>query len=814
MSKRKARSQKAPWVAIGAVVASTSLGIKLDAFHDPRLDRLRFVVPAETLGAWRDDGTPGKQDPPARRFDIAAGPLDQVIEQFARVSGLRVRLADPAFGVVYSPGVSGLFTAEQALRQLLAGTSVGFRFTDADAVTLDLAGTTEFVEVTRPRSSASPKLAGPLRDVPQTVNVITAAVMEQQGATTLREVLRNVPGITFQAGEGGVPAGDQLTIRGFSARTDIFVDGVRDFGGYTRDSFNLEQVEVVKGPSSGISGRGSTGGSINQVSKAPGLAKGYDLTFGGGNGDYLRTTLDVNQPIEALPGTAVRLNAMWTDAGVAGRDLVTSERWGIAPSIAFGLGSPTRAALSYFHLGQDNLPEYGIPWVPVTTNPELAQYSGGRPPVDQSNFYGLATRDYEQTATDMGTLQVDRDFGGAMTLRNITRVGVTDRDSAITAPRFASVNTSTMLNRQLQSRDMEDGIVANQTTVNARVATGRVSHGIVAGAELTRETSENFARVGPTAPQAELYHPDAFAPYAGPIVRSGASTDATANSAAAFVFDTLDLGSQWELTGGLRWDRFAVDTASTATDGAVTEFGRTDSMVSWRGGVVYKPKPNGSLYAGYSTAFNPSAEGLALTAATAALDPETTENLEAGTKWDVFREKLSLVASLFRTVKNNARTPGINAGDPPTVLEGEQRVTGIELGASGRVGDRLTLIAGYTAMSSEITQSNTPAEVDNALALVPEQTFNLWATYEFPWRLTVGGGVQYMDSVYRNALNTLEVPSYSLVNGLVSYEVNRHLTLRLNASNLADVDYVDRVGGGHYIPGPGRQVIVSSSLKF
>lgn len=814
MSKKKTRLQKTPWVAMGALVASTSLGVRVDAFRNPRLERLRFVVPAETIGAFGGDASPGRQDPPARRFDIAAGPLDQVLEQFERVSGLRVRLAEPGIGTLQSPGVSGLLTAEQALKQLLTGTSVNYRFTDADAVTLAVAGTAEFVEVTRPRSSASPRLAGPLRDVPQTVNVITADVMQQQGATTLREVLRNVPGITFQAGEGGVPAGDQLTIRGFSARTDIFVDGVRDFGGYTRDSFNLEQVEVVKGPSSGISGRGSTGGAINQVSKAPGLARGYDVTFGGGNGSYLRTTLDVNQPIEALPGTAVRLNAMWTDSGVPGRDLVEGERWGIAPSIAIGLGSPTRATLSYFHLGQDNLPEYGLPWVPVNTNPELEPYSGGRPPVDQSNFYGLTTRDYEKTATDMGTLQVDHDFGGAMTLRNITRVGVTDRDSVITAPRFASVNTSTILNRQLQSRDMEDGIIANQTTVNARAVTGRVSHGIVAGAEFTRETSENFARIGPAAPQADLYNPDAFAPYPGPIVRSGASTDATANSQAAFVFDTVNLGPQWELTGGLRWDRFDVDTASTAIGGAVTEFGRVDSMVSWRGGVVYKPTHNGSVYAGYSTAFNPSAEGLTLSAATAALEPETTKNFEVGSKWDVFREKLSLVASLFRAVKDNARTPGINAGDPPTVLEGEQRVTGIELGASGRVGERLTLLAGYSAMSSEITQSNTPAEVDNALALVPEQTFNIWATYQFPFRLTVGGGLQYMDSVYRNALNTLEVPSYTLLNSLVSYELNRHLTLRLNASNLGDVDYVDRVGGGHYIPGPGRQVIVSSSVKF
>ena len=240
-----------------------------------------------------------------RRFDIPAAPLDVVLERFRVVSGLRVRVADPAIGTLQSPGVAGLFTAEQALKQLLTGTSVGFRFTDADAVTLELAGTSEFVEVTgRPRSVASPKYTEPLRDIPQTINVITAAVMEQQGATTLREVLRNVPGITFQAGEGGVPAGDQLTIRGFSARTDIFVDGVRDFGGYTRDSFNLEQVEVAKGPASGITGRGSTGGSINQVSKTPGLTASYGGSLGGGNAEYARSTLDINQPIAALPGMA------------------------------------------------------------------------------------------------------------------------------------------------------------------------------------------------------------------------------------------------------------------------------------------------------------------------------------------------------------------------------------------------------------------------------------------------------------------------------------------------------------------------------
>ncbi len=814
--RRSRRSSKTPWVAMGALVASTAFGGRAYAAADPRLVGLRFLVPSESIvGAWRDNNPPARQELPVRRFDIAAGPLDAVLASFRQATGLRLRVGDEVIGTLQSPGVTGLFTVEQALAQLLAGTGVIYRFTDGDAVRLELAGTSEFVEVSgRPRSVASPKFTEPLRDVPQTINVISSAVMEQQGATTLREVLRNVPGITFQAGEGGVPAGDQLTIRGFSARTDIFVDGVRDFGGYTRDSFNLEQVEVAKGPSSGITGRGSTGGSINQVSKTAGLTASYGGTIGGGNAEYGRSTLDINQPISVIPGAAVRLNAMWTDAGVPGRDRVEGTRWGVAPSVAVGLGTPTRASLSYFHLGQDNLPEYGIPWVPANTNPDLAQYSNGRPPVDQGNFYGLTTRDYEKTDTDIATLQVDHDFTGTLTLRNVTRVGQTLRDSVITAPRFASVNTSTLLNRQLQSRDMDDGILANQTNLTARFATGAIEHAVATGVELVRETSVNYARTGPAAPQADLFNPNPDAPYAGPIVRSGASTDATARSTAAYAFDTVSLGSQWELTGGLRWDRFDVDYESVAVGGAVTPFERTDEMVSWRGGVVYKPRPNGSVYGGYSTAFNPSAEGLSLSAATASLEPEQTRSLEAGTKWDVLNERLQLTAAVFRTEKTNARTPGVNAGDPPTVLQGEQRVAGIELGASGRINRQWTLLGGYSFMSSDIEASNTPAEVDNALAMVPEHTFNLWTTYEFPWKLTLGGGVQYMDSVFRNAANSASVPSYWLLNTLVSYEVNRHLTLRLNGTNLADEEYVDRIGGGHYIPGPSRAVVVSSAIKF
>ena len=252
------------------------------------------------------------------RFDITPGPLGTALTSFEQATGLSVEVPNDNIRTLNSPGVSGVFSAEQALEQLLTGTGVSFRFTGARTVSLDLRIQADAVEVTgRMPSVSSPKYTEPLRDIPQTITVIPRAVMEQQGAVTLRDVLRNVAGITFQAGEGGVPAGDQMTIRGFSARTDMFIDGVRDFGGYSRDAFNLEQVEVTKGPSSSIAGRGSTGGSINQVTKAPQLGASYDGAIGVGNAAYKRSTIDINQPLEGLgKNTAFRLNAMWTDTDV------------------------------------------------------------------------------------------------------------------------------------------------------------------------------------------------------------------------------------------------------------------------------------------------------------------------------------------------------------------------------------------------------------------------------------------------------------------------------------------------------------------
>ncbi|MGE0862835.1 MAG: TonB-dependent receptor [Vicinamibacterales bacterium] len=758
------------------------------------------------------------RDAAAVTFAIPAGALDAALEAFGAATSLVVDIRIPAdtASMMHSPGASGLLTRESALTRLLDGTNLGFQI-KGNTVVVDVRGVSESVQVTgRVGVISTPKLTEPLRDIPQTITVISRAVIEEQGATSLRDVLRNVAGITFQAGEGGTPAGDQLSIRGFSARTDMFIDGVRDFGGYSRDSFNMEQVEVAKGPTSSLAGRGSTGGAINQVSKAPNLTPTAEATIGAGNASYQRSTIDINQPLADFPvsGTSIRVNAMWTDANTPGRDRVASARWGVAPAIAFGAGTHTRATFSYYKLQQDNVPDYGIPWIPpTTTNPVLVAHAGSTAPVDQSNFYGSLNRDYERTDTDVATIDLARDFGASSVVRNMTRWGRNVRDSVITAPRFASVNTSTVLNRQFQSRDMTDDIVSNQTNLTTRVSTGAVSHAIAAGFEMSREHSLNYARTAPAAPQTDLFNPNPLDPYTGAITRTGANNDGTATSAAAYLFDTVGLGSHLELTGGLRWDRFATDYTATAATGVATSFERTDTMVSGRAGVVYKPRPEGSVYAGFGTSFNPSAEGLALNANTAGIEPEKSRNLELGTKWDLLRQQLSLTAAVFRTEKTNSRTPGVNPGDAPTVLAGHQRVDGFEVGVSGRLRRWWTAIANYAHMNSTIEASNNPAELEQNLALTPENTISLWSTIELPGGVGLGGGAQYMDSVFRNTTNTTSVPSYWLINATASYAVNTHLTLRLNASNLADADYVDRVGGGHYIPGPGRQVMVTAVVR-
>jgi catecholate siderophore receptor len=817
---KKTRVRKERLIVMGALMASTSvsarpaLAFQPVAGHKSRYEEAIADV-LRTMRWAQAGGAASSQVSVTQRFDIPPGPLQTVLAAFRAQTGIVATVAQAGLYELPSPGVSGVFSPQQALEQLLAGTGVAFRLTSPTSVSLDVRGQSEFVEVTAAptRVVSSPKFTTPLRDIPQTITVIPNNVMQSQGATTLRDVLRNVTGISIQAGEGGVPAGDNLSIRGFSARTDFFVDGVRDSGGYTRDPFNVEQVEVVKGPSSSHAGRGSTGGVVNLATKVPNLAATRQANLGVGSAAYKRGTVDVNQPIAG--NVAFRFNAMWTDAETPGRDVVTSQRWAVAPSLAVGIGTPTRVTLSYSHLDQDNMPDYGIPWVPATNIP-LRAHAEQPPPVDFSNFYGLRSRDYENTLTDTATAKGEHDFSGALSLRTLVRYGRTNRDSLITAPRFES-NANTAIRRtDWKSRDQADAILASQTDVTSRFATASLRHTVVTGVELARETSENWNRAeqGVTSPSTDLFTPNPNDPYVSHLVRDGAVNDATAHSAAAYAFDTVEVGPRVQLTGGLRFDRFALDYLTRTAAGAETSLDRTDTMVSWRSGIVFKPRAEGSVYAAAGTSLNPSTEGLSLTAATVELEPEKARSVEVGTKWDALGGRLGTNAAVFRTAKTNARTPGINPGDPATVLQGEHVVTGFEVGATGTINARWQLFGSYTFMDSEITRSNNAVEVGNEFANTPDHSFSLWTTYRLPRGVEIGGGVQHIGGRFNSNSGTRLAPGYSLIDAMAAYRVTDRLTLRLNGLNLSNRRYIDRLAGGHFVPGPARSAMLTVDVGF
>ena len=752
------------------------------------------------------------------KFDIPRGNLGEVLSLFEKVSGLSVILTDESFGNLPSKGVSGNFTIEQALLQILADTGLTYNFTGSKIVTLKLLGPNETVEVSgEDEIIQSPKYTKPLRDTPQTITVINKQAIEQQGATTLRDVLQNVPGLTITAGEGGAPAGDNLTLRGFSARNDIFVDGVRDLGPQSRDPFNLEQVEVVKGPTSAVSGRGSTGGTINLISKTPNLSPFYNFSLSLGTDKTRRVTGDINAPLDRLgwgDRTAFRLNLLAHDSNFASREVVENNRLGIAPTFSFGIGGRTFVTLGYFHLRQNNISDYGIPWVPANNN-ALLEFRDRPAPVPRNTFYGFLDRDKEKLRSDLATIQLAHTFDDNFSLRNQFRFGRSTRDSIATPPRFNNIN-STVINRELRSWVTEDNVWDNQTDFTANFDTGFIKHSLVTGVEFIRENNIRTLRTAPVS-QTGLLNPNPNDAYTGIITTSPFIGDLTADSQAFYIFDTASFGEKFDLTGGIRFDRFDAKGFIAAVTG-LTPAARVDRLLSFRFGAVYKPLPNGSVYGSVSSSLNPSLEGLSYGAALAALDPEKTYNYEIGTKWDLFGNRILLTGAIFRVDKTNARTPDLISG--LTVLDGKQRVDGVEIGASGNITRNWNVLAAYTRLDSKILESNAnlaggiSLEIGKRLINTPRDSMSLWTTYTTPWRFTVGGGARFTGKRFGNTINTRFVDSYWLADAAASYRINKHVDLKLNIFNITDEYYFDRIGGGHLVPGAGRSALIGFGFNF
>ncbi|MGO4223173.1 TonB-dependent receptor [Lysobacter sp. TAF61] len=599
---------------------------------------------------------------------------------------------------------------------------------------------------------SSVKYTEPLLDTPQTITVVTREVIDQQNLLGLRDVLSTLPGITFGAGEGGGGYGDSITLRGFNANSDITSDGVRDSAQYTRsDNFNLESIELINGSNSVYSGAGSVGGNINLVSKVAGEGDFSVLQAGAGTDSYGRITVDSNT--EFGRGTAFRINAMVHQNDAPGRDVETFRRWGIAPSLAFGLGSDTRFTLSYLHQSDDNIPQYGVPY--------FSTFGGPLPGVDLSNYYGYRNLDRQEIEVDSLTGVFERDFNEHMTLRSLARYQQVDQLSVVDAPGGtwclqSGINPATGLPcpRPLRpgdyrpggprgfSRDTRNGIAISQTDLTSRFATGSIGHALVAGVSFSRESFEldttNLLRNpdgSPVAPPiTSLANPDSL--WTGPVnpFLSGRS-EGTQNNQAIYVFDTLEFNEQWMLNLGARYEhnegdsvswRVKTYTAPTAANprpnntGIGTVLGRNpvaaneDDLFSYRAGLVYKPAENGTVYASFSNSKTPSKASVngscvaSSTTGTAScnVDPETAINYEIGTKWDV-ADGLALTASAFRNEREEYKVPDplnpLNPGGEQQ-LDGTARVDGVTLGAAGKITADWSIFANVTWLDSEVLQ--------------------------------------------------------------------------------------------------------------
>jgi catecholate siderophore receptor len=742
---------------------------------------------------------------PLKKFDIPAGPLDAAVKAFEKVTGLTVKIVLPTGTVAgfNSPGVVGLYREDEALRLLLEGTGLNYRVDDATTMLVGVqAKDTISVTDSVTNSVSLSKFTEPLIDTPQSVNVVPQFALKDEGVSTLRDALRNVPGISLAAGEAGAQ-GDNLTIRGFTARNDIFLDGIRDFGSYYRDSFNYEQVEALEGPAGIQFGRGSTGGVINQESKVPVVQQFVNVQTQFGTDKTRRITADINEPeLDVLGGTAYRVNLMGQEGGVAGRDYAEIRRFGIAPSVSIGLNTKTRATLSYLHMTESDTPDYGLPWFNNAVAPGSIRHS----------YYGFPDENYLKTNDDILTLKAEHEFSSNLNLHTIARAANYPRQAQITEPQICSnapasvpvggfvsslptsaVNTALpcaytsasdpskiIVNRnQIQVKSVE-GDLWDQTEVTARFKTFGIKHALVAGVEGGQEisnpirTSYTINKIN-TVPTATLIDSNAQQPFGGTGYISSI-VHTKSESVGLYFVDTIKLGRLFEASGGVRWDRFdtgynlyqPTPPAGGTVTAPVAPISRIDEQPSYRAAFVYKPSSRGSVYFDYGTSFNPAAESLSLSIglANSSAAPEENETYEVGAKWSFLNERLLAEGSWFRTEKDNAReTDPTNSNN--IVAAGNQLVKGVQFSLVGRLPEGMDIVAGYAYLDSEVIFSKFfPTSVGFPLANVPKQTFNLFVTHRLPLRLNVGLGGNYVAS--RTASSTVPyVPTaYS---GPISY---------------------------------------------
>ncbi len=689
------------------------------------------------------------------------------------------------------------------------------------------------------------RIPTPLRDTPQTVNVVPKQLMEDQQVTSVQEALRNVPGITFTAGEGGVQ-GDQINIRGYTARNDIYRDGIRDPGWYTRDAFSFDRVEVYKGPSSFVFGRGSTGGAINIVSKLPQFRDFTTVEASGTSAAGARGTVDLNR---AYGDFAVRLSALAYKTDIAGRDYVGIERYGFAPSITYKFNEQTKNTLSYIYQKDDNIADRGMVMLP-------GSYFGTSyrqpAPVPRNTYFGVMTpgqNDVEQTEAHNLINKFEHEFQPGLKFTNTTGFSYVDRFNRTRPVQISGLNTgnsnlwdspvggaryNTPGNPLLPGTPLSNIWVANtnhfqnQTTnqlisnvsdLNAKFNTGILEHNVLTGLEISREDREQLRTNIVDAYRINIANPNPYV--SGNLAATSSLVNSSSNTVGVYIQDQIKITKWFELLAGVRFDNYSASartatiTRATGAESGIVDISANNNFVTYRVGAVFHPTENSSVYYMHGTSANPPAEFTTITNGQQSLDPVMSETDEVGVKVDVLQNRLSLNAALFSTKKKNDYENLGTSAAPNYVAIGDSQVEGFEIGAQGKLTDQWAIYGGYTYLKSKLTNSLNAANIGHQLANTPENSFSIWSTYDLTPQWTIGGGAVFVDSRWTSVTNDGRVPSYWRFDAMAAYKVTRDFTVQVNVYNLANEYYYDTLAGaGYAIPGQGRYVSVSARATF
>ena len=681
------------------------------------------------------------------------------------------------------------------------------------------------------------RLPGRIQDTPQAISVIPGVVIRQQQATTLEQALRNVPGITVSAGEGnGGLNGDQFRIRGFQAKNDVYLDGLRDFGVYARDSFNIGDVVVIKGPSSETLGLGTAGGAINIVSKRALLTDFTAVDGLGGSGPTARGTFDMNRRIDAT--TAIRITGMVHRQDIQDRDFVKSDRAGIAASLGFGLGTDTTWYLNYLFQRSERTPDYGVP---TALRPgdryarPLTEFG-----LNRATSYVRAT-DRDDANVHLATSLMKWTIAPWLTVTNDTRLSFYSRNFSTTATTctgtciggfFTGGNPFVTYSAGGGSSfDQSAWGAQNVTSAIAKFHTGFLRHEVVTGLDLFYQNDDrvNFAVAGTRANQRILTPDHSQTGYA--VYRNYNNRRVGDGADLGYFFsDRVWLNEQFSVLGGVRVDRFVstYSTTNTTTGVFAPQITAASTGVSPKASGIWQPTPDQTYYITYAKGFSPQGQYVANSTGievpiTNALKPEETDLYEIGGKISVLDGKLGLAAALFRVDKSNSFdvdpvTGGLILG---ALDAGERRrVDGFELTATGRLTEEWSLLAGYTHLEGTVLSG---ANIGRAAPFVPENAFTMWTTYDIstlgrrwwnlPGKITIGGGITVDDGYFPASDNITRIPGSFSLDALVSYETDNY-RVAINAYNLTDELNYDSAFSTRAVPLSGRTVLVSLGTRF